>query len=47
MTVPFAKIDYVDGVYIGYVKGVEITRAATAKKCSDKLSKYVKSQSPS
>jgi len=47
MTVPFAKIDYVDGVYIGYVKGVEITRAATAKKCSEKLAKYIRGQSTS
>ena len=47
MTVPYANIEFTDGQYIGYVKGKEITRAATAKKCSEKLAKYIKSQSPS
>ena len=45
MTVPYAEIKLINHIYIGYVRGREITKAATAQKCSAKLASYIKSQS--
>ena len=36
--------DGVTGYWVGYVDGVEVTRAKTLGRCVSKLAKYVKGQ---